>query len=211
MMNFSGTFPLRLVSTYSGRMEDLKTESDEELLRRSTAGDEEAFAILFRRRQAAVYRFALHMSGRADIAEEVTQEVFLSLIRDPGRFDSSRGALASYLFGVARNRVLRWLDQTFAYVNMEEGSWAETAAEDGDLLARLTREEAISSVRQAILTLPGVYREAVVLCDLEELTYAEAASILDVPVGTVRSRLNRGRGMLLGKLRSGKAAVRSSA
>ena len=71
-----------------------------------------------------------------------------------------------------------------------------------DLLANLTREEAIEAVRQSVITLPTVYREAVVLCDLEEMNYADAALALNVPVGTVRSRLNRGRGMLLEKLRN---------
>jgi RNA polymerase sigma-70 factor (ECF subfamily) len=191
-------------------MTDPTLESDESLLRRSSCGDEEAFATLYRRRQTAIYRFALHMSGREDVAEEVTQEVFLSLIREPGRFDESKGALSAFLFGIARNFVLRHLERGRRTVTMEEEGTPEPVAADTDLLANLTREETIDTVRQAVITLPSVYREAVVLCDLEEMSYSDAAGALGVPVGTVRSRLNRGRGMLLEKLR-GRSVLRCSA
>lgn len=186
----------------AAKMRDLTQESDDDLLRRSASGEEEAFSTLYRRRQAAVYRFALHMSGREDVAEEVTQETFLMLIREPGRFDPTRGSVSSFLFGVARNLVLRHLERRRDYVNLEEEATGEPAADDTDLLAKLTREEAIEAVRQAVSSLPGTYREAVVLCDLEEASYADAAEALGVPVGTVRSRLSRGRGLLLEKLRA---------
>jgi RNA polymerase sigma-70 factor (ECF subfamily) len=190
-------------------MRELIHESDEDLLRRSTAGDEEAFAALYQRRQAAIYRFVLHMSGREDLAEEVTQETFLMLIREPGRFEPGKGALSSFLFGIARNLVLRHLEKRREWVNIEDESTGEPAAADTDLLARLTREETIEAVRQAVSSLPGTYREAVVLCDLEETSYADAAEALGVPVGTVRSRLSRGRGLLLGKLRAVSLGFRS--
>ena len=90
-------------------MTDLTHTSDETLLRRSATGDEEAFVALYRRRQAAIYRFAMHMSGAATIAEEVTQEVFLTVIRDGKRFDESRGTAISYLLGIARKHVLKLL------------------------------------------------------------------------------------------------------
>ena len=184
------------------KMRDLTQESDEELLHRSASGDDEAFAALYRRRQGAVYRFALHMSGREDVAEEVTQETFLMIIREPGRFDAGRGSFSSFLFGIARNLVLRQLERRRDYVNIEEEGAVEPAAVDTDLLAKMTREETIEAVRQAVSSLPGTYREAVVLCDLEEASYADAAEVLGVPVGTVRSRLSRGRGLLLEKLRA---------
>jgi len=183
-------------------MKDATAASDEELLRRSRLGDEEAFATLYRSRQGGVFRFALHMSGREDVAEEVTQEVFLALLRHPERFDPGRGNLSSFLYGVARNHVLRYLGQRRESVNIEEGDTALDPAGDADILVNLTRAETIESVRQAVLSLPAGYREAVVLCDLEELSYADAAAVMKVPVGTVRSRLNRGRGLLLEKLRA---------
>jgi len=195
------------------RVNDLTLDSDEDLLRRSAAGDEQAFTTLYRRRQAAIYRFALNMSGREEVAEEVTQDVFLTLIREPLRFDPERGTVCSFLFGIARNFVLRVVERDRSFVTMDdEDSFAPEAA-DTDVLSHLTRNEAVELVRQAVLSLPTVYREVVVLCDLEEISYAEAASVLGVPVGTVRSRLNRGRALLTEKLRGrgeGRNAMRCS-
>src|SRR4051812_30924774 len=102
-------------------MADLTQASDEELLRRSANGDEDAFTTLYRRRQPSVFRFALTMSGRKDLAEEVTQDVFLLLIREPQRFDADRGALAAFLMGIARNFVLRHIERDRNFVLAEEG------------------------------------------------------------------------------------------
>src|SRR5262245_30304875 len=89
---------------------NLKTElNDCELLQSMLAGDEEALTVLYRRRQGAIYRFALQMSGSKTIAEDVTQEVFLFLMRDGRLFDPARGSVSAFLFGVARNHVLRRL------------------------------------------------------------------------------------------------------
>ncbi len=79
--------------------------SDAELLRLMVAGDENAFALLYQNHQGPVYRFALLMSGSANVAEEVTQEVFLMLIREPAKFDPARGPLRAYLCGVAKSRL----------------------------------------------------------------------------------------------------------
>ena len=187
------------------------TDTDEVLLRRSAKGDESAFTSLYHRRKSSVYRFALHMSGRDDVAEEVTQDVFLLLIRDPQRFDASRGSVLSYLLGVARNLVLRVLERERGHLTMEDEHAPEPVATDVDLFSGLDRAQTIEAVRQAVLTLPSPYREAVALCDLEEMSYVEAASALGVPVGTVRSRLNRARGLLVEKLGKRKNAVRCSA
>lgn len=103
-----------------------------------------------------------------------------------------------YLYGIARNHVLRSLERDRSYVAMDDNTVLTT---DETPLGDLTRAETIESVRQAVLSLPANYREAVVLCDLQEASYGEAAEALGVPVGTVRSRLNRGRALLLEKLR----------
>jgi RNA polymerase sigma-70 factor (ECF subfamily) len=150
------------------------------------------------------------MSGREDVAEEVTQDVFLTLIREPQRFDEGKGSLTAFLFGVARNYVLRHLERMRRNVAMDEEGAPEPVSTEPDLLSNLTREEAIEAVRQAVVTLPTAYRETVVLCDLEEMNYADVAEVLNIPIGTVRSRLNRGRGMLLEKLR-GRNVLRCSA
>jgi RNA polymerase sigma-70 factor, ECF subfamily len=170
--------------------------TDHDLLRMMLKGDEEAFTALYRRRQGPVYRFALQMTGSVVIAEDVTQEVFMALFLETARFDPDRGSLASFLFGVARNMVLKRIERT---------SELEDYAAPDDVLSDLTRQETIEGVRRAVLSLPAVYREAVVLCDINDASYEEAATALDCPVGTVRSRLNRGRAMLAQKL-----AVRSS-
>jgi RNA polymerase sigma-70 factor (ECF subfamily) len=187
---------------------------DDDLLRRMIAGDEEAFTVLYRRRQGGIYRFALHMSGTPSIAEEVTQEVFLVLLREARQFDPQRGSVSAFLFGIARNHVLRCLERDRRYVALAgdgeqelpraiEGAWAAP----GNFVDGLMRAETIELVRRAVLALPANYREAVVLCDLEEMDYREAAQALGCAVGTVRSRLHRGRALLLEKLRTAPFAV----
>src|ERR1700678_2743814 len=155
------------------------------------SGNEDAFTTLYRRRQGPVYRFALQMTGSAAIAEDVTQEVFMALLSKTAKYDAARGSLASFLYGVARNLVLRRLEKT---------AEIEDYAGPDDILEDLTRRETIESVRRAGLSLPLVYREAIVLCDLQDTSYEDAAQVLECPIGTVRSRLNRGRGMLAQKL-----------
>src|SRR5580704_9856263 len=86
-------------------------ERDDVLLRQAAKGDEEAFLLIYRRHQAAMYRFALRMTGNAWAAEEIVQDVFMTLMRDPKKYDSSRGALGAFLYGVARNRVMKHLER----------------------------------------------------------------------------------------------------
>jgi RNA polymerase sigma-70 factor, ECF subfamily len=182
--------------------------SDCELLRRMRDGDEESFILLYRRRQGSVYRFALQMSGSATIAEDVTQEVFMMLMREAANYEAERGSVAAYLYGIARNFVLRRIEKERRFVSLvEEAEDGEFQTSDhfvtlDDPLGDLTRSETIEAVRQAVLALPPRYREAVVLCDLHEMSYSEAAGALQCAVGTVRSRLHRGRCLLAEKLRS---------
>ncbi len=186
----------------------LANESDEELLRRMLTGEEEAFEVLYDRREGLVYQFALRMSGSAALAEDVTQDVFLSLIRHGHQFDAGRGKLAKYLLGMTRNRVLTLLQRERSFVALtdededEDLSLPASLITHEDPLLKLTRAEQTETMRQAILALPLHYREVLVLCNLNELSYEDAAGILSCPVGTVRSRLNRARGLLLDKLRA---------
>jgi RNA polymerase sigma-70 factor (ECF subfamily) len=180
--------------------------SDAELLHLMSTGDDSAFVTLYRRNQGLIYRFALLMSGSANIAEEVTQEVFLMLIRKPNGFDPARGPLLAYLYGVARNHVFSFLKRERAYVPLvmdsdDEDNATPIIARD-DPFGDCTRNEMITLVRQAVLTLPLRYREVVVLCDFQEMSYAEAAAVLDCAVGTINSRLHRGHALLLKKLRA---------
>ena len=183
--------------------------SDAQLLQLMSAGDDSAFATLYRRNQGRVYRFALLMSGSANIAEEVTQEVFMMLIRKPHGFDPARGPLVAYLYGVARNHVFTFLKRERAYVPLvnevnesEDGGRPALFTAPDDPFGDCTRNEMIKLVRRAVLTLPLRYREVVVLCDFQEMSYAEAAVVLDCAVGTVNSRLHRGHALLLKKLRA---------
>ena len=178
--------------------------SDSELLQSMLAGDEEAFAALYRRRQRGIYRFAFQMCGSQAVAEDVTQEVFMVLIHEGHTFDPARGSLNAFLMGVARNHVLRRLRRERFYVAIEENSESDVkhaALTNAGPLDELSRTETIELVREAVLVLPERYREVVVLCDLEEMSYAEAAEILGCAIGTVRSRLHRGRALLIEKLR----------
>lgn len=174
--------------------------SDDDLLRLAVAGDENAFLCIYHRRQSAIYRFAQHMSGSETVAEEVTQEVFLTLLRNPGAYDSRLGTLSAYLFGVARNQVRKHFGTQQNHVELDDDSDDVTSGPEAGILAGLTRTETVMAVRQAVASLPESYREAVVLCDLQEMSYQEAAECLRVPMGTVRSRLNRGRALLVKKL-----------
>jgi RNA polymerase sigma-70 factor (ECF subfamily) len=183
-------------------MTALHTLTDDELLRRLQTGDEAAFTTLYRRRQGGVYRYALQMSGNVVIAEEVTQDTFLALFQDGHRFDSARGTVSSYLYGIARNLVLRNFEKAQRWVELEDddaGALPDLSAEDP--LSGLTRRETIDAVRKAIESLPEAYREVVVLCDLEDLSYEEAAAVLGCALGTIRSRLHRARALLSEKLR----------
>jgi len=186
----------------------LSTLSDDELLRLMRAGDEEAFLALYHRRQGGIYRFALRMSGSESVAEDVTQEVFLTLVGGDGNYDAARGSFSSYLFGVARNQVFKRFekDRLLTPIVEKEDDERDAPTRDGfialaDPLGDLARRETIESVRQAVLALPAHYREVVVLCDLHEMSYADAAAALGCAIGTVRSRLHRARALLVERLR----------
>ncbi len=184
-------------------------QSESDLLRLTAAGDEDAFRVLYGQFQGPVYRFALHMAGSIAVAEDVTQEVFMTLIEKRSRFDASRGSLKSYLIGMARHLLLRRFERdqrlvpfpdaqpTNGTTTSNQGSHALPSVPPPDLV----RGENIQLVRDAVLSLPADYREVVVLCELEEFTYDEAAGVLGCPVGTVRSRLHRARTLLAEKLR----------
>ena len=207
------------------------------LLRRMAGGDEEAFAQIYRQKHPVIYRFALHMTGNSAVAEDVTQEVFMALIRDPKRFDPARGTLGGFLFGIARNHLRKRWEQDRRLVSFDgdvddlhesasaissaqrakggngasgngngHGTFAPASSWD-----EFATVETVGRVRQAVGTLPENYREVVVLCELEEMSYEDAASALGCPVGTVRSRLHRARGMLVEKLREARPVRRVSA
>lgn len=165
------------------------------LLKWLQAGDERAFETLYSRHMPPVYRYALRMTGSQSDADDVVQELFLALIRNARGYDPERGELRSYLYGLARRLILRRLPSE---PPMNDDT-PEPAVED-DPFERLDLEQRLELVRAAVASLPAGYREVVVLCDLEEMAYADAAVTMGCAVGTVRSRLHRARAMLLSRM-----------
>lgn len=189
----------------SGEMRIAEPEKDDVLLRNAAKGDEEAFTFLYRRHQAKLYRYAFRMTGSAWGAEEIVQDVFMTLMREPKKYDAGRGALGAFLFGVTRNRVMKHLERRPREIPLEEknedGSGAGVVLQDPFTPAMWAeKRERLERVRGAVLELPGEFREAVVLCELEEKSYEEAAQLIGCPIGTIRSRLHRGRALLQAKL-----------
>jgi RNA polymerase sigma-70 factor (ECF subfamily) len=169
----------------------------DELVALIASGDRDAFARLYRGCRPDVFRFALHMCGSAALAEDIVQEVFLFVIESAGRYQPGRSGVKPWLLGIASNHVRRWRHARVFVPLPGEGS------RDGgrmmtrpDPVADLTRREREAALSRAILELPVRYREAVVLCDVEELSYEAAAAGLGCAIGTVRSRLHRGRALL---------------
>jgi RNA polymerase sigma-70 factor, ECF subfamily len=188
-------------------MSQPKDRTEDGLLRLALAGNEEAFRLLYARNHPVIYRFALHMSGNPATAEDVTQEVFMALIHNGKSFDPARGTLGGFLFGIARNQLRKRWEKEQRLVPLPE-EFEETQV---DRFSDPASFETVARVRQAVGSLPEGYREAVVLCDLEGMSYEEAAVALECPVGTVRSRLHRGRALLLEKLRERRPLIRASA
>jgi len=157
-------------------------------------GEEAAFVELFERHKASVFRYAVHMrSGDVASAEDVVQEVFLAFLRQLERFDAARGTVQAYLLGITRRQVLKQLHD----IRDEDPlDGVDFPAVQSDPLEHLTRAEAAARVRRAIAALPPPYREAIVLCELNELDYVTAAAVMHCAVGTVRSRLHRARALL---------------
>jgi RNA polymerase sigma-70 factor (ECF subfamily) len=181
--------------------------ADHQLLKQCAAGNEAAFEELYDRYQPAVYRFALYMGGGAAMAEEVTQEVFLALIRRPADFDPERGSLAAYLCGMARNFLRRASRENRDVEQMpDEPAWSSNE----DVVGDLTSRERLAALNQAILALPVHYREVVILCNLQGMDYSEAAAALGCAEGTVCSRLNRARALLIAKLKGCGTCLKTS-
>jgi RNA polymerase sigma-70 factor (ECF subfamily) len=179
--------------------------SDPELLRRIASGDRDALAIIFRRHHGRVYRFSCQMLGSKEAAEDITQDVFVALTKSAGRFDPAVASLSTYLYGIARNLVLQHYKRSRlrVEVNLDAiGADDEALATVSDPAESISRIDMARQLRLAILRLPVHYREVVVLCELNGLSYEEAASVAGCPVGTIRSRLNRARRMLIERCRS---------
>jgi RNA polymerase sigma-70 factor (ECF subfamily) len=173
---------------------------DLQLLRAIRQGDEAAFQNLYRRHRSGLYSFALLHCGAPDVAADVVQDVFMGLLNDGYRFDPLKGLLANFLYGVARNLVLSHARQNSRWVQTageddEDDGW-EAADPAAGPLARLLDDEAVEHLRRALAVLAPHYRDVVILFELHEKSYQEIAQICQLEIGTVRSRLARGRAAL---------------
>jgi RNA polymerase sigma-70 factor (ECF subfamily) len=174
---------------------------DDVLIARIAAGDRDAFAELYRRYRSIVYRFAAHMCGSASAAEDVVHEAFVAVIESAARYRPGQTEAKLWLLGIARNHARRAkaVRRTLS-LHDEERAGASALTVECDPASELDRRRHLISLRKAIIALPVRYREVVVLCDLHELSYADAAAAVGCAVGTVRSRLHRGRHILARRL-----------
>ncbi|HSJ98717.1 MAG TPA: RNA polymerase sigma factor, partial [Myxococcota bacterium] len=173
------------------------------LLARMKQGDEQAFVQLYRRHRDAVYRFALLFCGSPAAAADVTQDTFVHFIANPQQFDPGRGTVGAWLCGVARNLARRQAgirEDARDPSDVDDGALPAADGERDSPLERVLRGEQAEQLRRAIAALAPHYRDVLVLCELSELSYAEAAQVCGIDIGTVRSRLSRARARLAGSL-----------
>jgi RNA polymerase sigma-70 factor (ECF subfamily) len=144
------------------------------------------FQAAFDQHKDAVYRFAWRMSGSPAAAEDITQDVFVGLLRHPNRFDPARGTLRAFLLGIARNLTLKRWRAEHRFEPLDEDA---VVAEEIDI----GRGDIGDAIGRAVRSLRPLQREVVILAEYEGLTLAEIARAVDADVGTVKSRLHRAR------------------
>ncbi len=167
-------------------------------LRSALSGDEAAFTALYRRHQSAVYRFAWLLTGSAAHAADITQDVFVELLSTSSGYDEARGSLAAYLCGIARFRAYRAMDTRMQTAEDFDALVEVQAANDAPALPldRLERSRALQALYDAIRKLPPIFRDVLILVELQEMSYADTAAIAGIELGTVRSRLSRAKARL---------------
>ena len=174
--------------------------SDELLLTRAGNGEQAAFLELYERHRQPVFRFAYRLLGSVELAEDITHDCFVSLIRKPDNFRSERGSLRTYLFAAARNLALKHFRGSGREAPLDSLE-DETDYATVQPLGRLLREELSTQVREAVLALPPLQREALVLFEYEGLSLNEIAEVTESEVGAVKGRLFRARERLKTALR----------
>jgi len=182
---------------FDPRMTD---ESDVALLMRCAEGDPSAAAELYRRHAGPVYRFVWMVTGSDSEAADVLQETFIALLERRSGYDPARGSCTAYLCGVARHLVYRRFDSRSEPVAEIEQLAEDSADSAASLLPppheHAERAQALARLRAAIRALPSHYRDILVLVELQEMSYADAAAVAGIEIGTVRSRLARARARL---------------
>ena len=178
-------------------LSDRLQANDAALAARLACGEAAALTPIYRRHRAQVYRFALLWSGSAAVAADVTQDVFLHLLTRADDYAPERGPLQPWLLGIARNFVHRRTGADARYVANDDE--AEPPAPELDAPtpeSTLETQRELARLRAAIAALPPHYRDVLVLVELAERSYAEAAAICGCELNTVRSRLSRARGLI---------------
>jgi RNA polymerase sigma-70 factor (ECF subfamily) len=171
-------------------------DHDAELLQRISAGAEDAFIELYRRRKHDVFRFAYALARSVSVAQDVTQDVFLNVLEHATGYVAEKGTVRAWLYGCTRHIAL---DRLRSDGRLARGTTpAQDVACKGE--DEVFRDQRARRLHAEIMQLPLEYRETLVLCELTELSYAEAATVLACPIGTVRSRLHRARALLAERL-----------
>jgi RNA polymerase sigma-70 factor (ECF subfamily) len=178
---------------------------DSDLLRQARSGTAAAFTALYRRHQGPLYRYAVLRCGSPDTAADIVQEAFMGLLTGRLQFDPLRGQLRHFLFGVARMLAMKLQPARDGMpaapaAGDDDECAPELASEDAEPLERLLENETAEEVRRALAQLAPHYRDVVILYELHDLSYLEIASVCQVDIGTVRSRLARGRAALAKRL-----------
>ena len=174
--------------------------TDEKLLADAADGDTTAFQILYQRYRDPIFRFAYRMLGSVEAAEDVAHDCFLSLIRQPGRFDSTRASFRTYLYAAARNQAAKQYSSFGRETALDELSEEPAVGDQNAPITQVLDDELANKVAGAISSLPPLQREALVLFEYEELSLAEIGEIVGVDANTVKGRLFRAREKLRSKL-----------
>ena len=167
--------------------------TDERLLEQAASGDATAFQVLYERYRDAIFRFAYRLVGSVEAAEDVTHDCFLSLIKEPGRYDPARASLRTYLYAAARNLALKQFNYFSRATAIDDLNEEPAGSNNDQPVRRVLDSELSAQVENAIASLPPLQREALVLFEYEDLSLAEVAAVVGTDVGTVKARLYRAR------------------
>jgi RNA polymerase sigma-70 factor (ECF subfamily) len=165
-----------------------KTISDKELVSRVRAGDQNAMGTLYDRYSPLVYAVGLRVLADTAAAEDVLQEVFMQLWRNPARFDASRGSLGAWLAVIARNRAIDALRKRRYESDIED----VVVSVEPDLASEADRSRAAKNVRDVLNGMHPAQRQALELAFFEGLTHTEIAAKIGEPLGTIKTRIRAG-------------------
>ena len=174
--------------------------TDERLLADAAAGDTNAFQILYERYRDPIFRFVYRLLGSVEAAEDVAHDCFLSLIKNPARFDANKASLRTYIYAAARNLAAKRYNSLGREAAMDELIEEPAVADRHEPMARVLDNELAAEVAQAIAGLPPLQREALVLFEYDELSLAEIGEIVGADPNTVKARLFRAREKMRARL-----------